>query len=496
MLVTVNPNRTLWEAIVPAECLEMPAELVAVDRLLDDPVFFAPYRRFFDPIWGRPSVPVETYLRLMFLKTRHGLSFEGVCREAADSLSWRRFCRVPLGEKMPHPTTLMKTTKRCGPETIEALNEALLAKAHAARVIKTDKVRADTTVVEANVAYPTDSGLLAKGVDQMVRLTRKLHSLGLATRTKMRDRTRSMRRRAHNIGAWLRRRSEDARDEVYAITAEMVTIAEAAAAEARDVARNARRGLGRVGVEATGKAKAAVVELERVARLVEQIAAQTRLRLAGETPPGATRVISLHDTDARPIAKGRLGKPVQFGFQAQVVDNADGVVLDYKVNQGNPPDAPQLAPAIARIKARFGKAPRAAAADRGYGEARVEDDLKALGVKTVAIPRKGRPGPTRQKTERARGFRKLVKWRTGSEGRISHLKHSYGWNRTLFDGIAGAQTWCGLGVMAQNSVKIGRLIEAKTNTEPPRPPTPSQNEHNDPASTGPPGKPPPSPSAP
>src|SRR5437870_4694027 len=208
----------------------MAAELVAVDRLLDDPVFFEPYRKFFDPVWGRPSVPVETYLRLMFLKSRHGLSFESVVREAADSLSWRRFCRVPLGGKMPHPTTLMKTTKRCGEATIEALNEALLAKAAAARVIKVERVRADTTVVEANVAYPTDSSLLAKGVAAMARLAKQLRGMGLATRTKTRDRTRSMRRRAHDIGAWLRRRSEDAKSEVYAITGEMAVMAEAAAA--------------------------------------------------------------------------------------------------------------------------------------------------------------------------------------------------------------------------------------------------------------------------
>ena len=216
MLVTINPNRTLWEALLPAECLEMSAELVAVDRLLDDPVFFEPYRRFFDPIWGRPSIPVETYLRLMFLKARHGLSFEAVVREAADSLSWRRFCRVPLGERMPHATTLMKTTKRCGESTIEALNESLLAKAVAAHVVKSDKVRIDTTVVEANVAYPTDSGLLAKGVAKMAGIVKALKGMGLATRTTARDRTRSMRRRAHAIGAWLRRRSDDAKDEVMA----------------------------------------------------------------------------------------------------------------------------------------------------------------------------------------------------------------------------------------------------------------------------------------
>lgn len=88
MLVTANPNRTLWEAPLPAECLEMAAELEAVDGVLDDPVFFEPYRRFFDPIWGRPGIPVETYLRLMYLKFRHGLSFEAVVREAADS-PWR-----------------------------------------------------------------------------------------------------------------------------------------------------------------------------------------------------------------------------------------------------------------------------------------------------------------------------------------------------------------------------------------------------------------------
>jgi len=94
--------------------------------------------------------------------------------------------------------------------------------------------------------------------------------------------------------------------------------------------------------------------IERTARIV----AQTRTRLAGITPDSATRIVSLHDPDARPIAKGRLGKPVEFGYKAQVLDNEDGIVLDYTVEQGNPPDAPQLAPAIGRITQRTGRAPR------------------------------------------------------------------------------------------------------------------------------------------
>jgi IS5 family transposase len=97
MLRTVNAQPTLWEALLPEMCVGLPAELEAIDRLLDDEVFFAPYRRHLHPIFGRPSVPIETYLRLMFLKFRYKLGFEPLCREVADSISWQRFCRIPLG---------------------------------------------------------------------------------------------------------------------------------------------------------------------------------------------------------------------------------------------------------------------------------------------------------------------------------------------------------------------------------------------------------------
>ena len=143
-------------------------------------------------------------------------------------------------------------------------------------------------------------------------------------------------------------------------------------------------------------------------------------------PDGATRWVSLHEPDARPIAKGRLGKPVEFGYKAQVTDNDDGVILDHAVEQGNPADGPQLAPAVERVIKRTGTRPRTVTADRGYGEQGIEDDLHALGVRHVAIPRKGRPGKARQAAGRRPAFRRAIKWRTGCEGRISTLKRGYG----------------------------------------------------------------------
>jgi transposase, IS5 family len=357
----------------------------------------------------------------------------------------------------------------------------------AAHVIKLDKVRADTTVVPANVAYPTDSGLLTKGVAKLTTTVGAIKSAGLARRTRFRDRTRSVRRRAHQIAAWLRRRSGEAKDEVLVLTSELATIAEAGIKDAQVVALNARRALRRAGEGASGKAAALVADLERTISVLERIVAQTRTRLAGEVPSGATRIVSLHDTEARPIAKGRLGKPTEFGFKAQVTDNTDGIVLDHNVEMGNPPDAPMLASAIGRIKKRFAKVPRAATADRGYGEAKVETELHELGVQHVAIPRKGRPGAQRQAVESSRRFRKLVKWRTGSEGRISYLKHSWGWERTMIDGIDGARTWCGWGILAHNATKIAALIDEHEQSHDPAP----SPRHRSRTSTGPPERPPP-----
>jgi transposase, IS5 family len=239
----------------------------------------------------------------------------------------------------------------------------------------------------------------------------------------------------------------------------MADIAERTARRADAVAGNARRGLqGQVGRTA-GRAKALVERLERTAQRVRRIAAQTRQRLGGQTPDGATRIVSLHDPDARPIAKGRLGRPVEFGYKAQLVDNEDGVIVDHNIEAGNPPDAEQLAPAIRRIKRRTGRAPRTVVADRGYGEQGVEDELRAEGVRYPVLPRKGRPTATRREIENRRAFRRHVRWRTGSEGRISCVKRDFGLNRTRIDGIDGARTWCGQSVFAHNLVKISGLIE-------------------------------------
>ena len=461
MLRTVGDQPTLWEAILPAGVLTMSEELEMVDRLLDDPRFFDPFRGFFHERIGRPSIPIEVYLRLMFLKYRYRLGFEPLCREVADSISWQRFCRIPLGVSVPHPTTLMKITTRCGSSAVDGLNEALLARALTAKVLKTNRVRADTTVISADVAYPTDSGLLARGVAKMAKAIGRLKAGGLAPRVKTQDRTQLVRRHARSIGANLRRRTNEAKDEVMAINARLARIGTDAVKEARRVVVNARRTLRRLGEAAPPRLEAVAKDLEVTAERMARIADQTRQRLAGNVPDGATRLVSLHDPDARPIRKGRLGKPVEFGYKAQVVDNEDGIVLDHTVLIGNPPDAPMLVPAIERVSQRAHAVPDAVTADRGYGETAVAQALGDLGVRQVVLPSKGKPSAARRAVERKEAFQELVRWRTGSEGRISCLKRDFGWNRSRMDGIEGTKTWCGHGVFNHNLVKIATLVSSQ-----------------------------------
>lgn len=195
------------------------------------------------------------------------------------------------------------------------------------------------------------------------------------------------------------------------ITGELAELAERAAKDAERLLGNARRALRRARAKAAeltaaggkdaaagrrrGRLHRAVDDLTELLTATRRVAAQTRQRLAGVVPDGATRRVSLHDPDARPIATGRLGRPVEFGYKGQLVDNDDGVILDHRVEHGNPPDGPQLVPAITRVTRRAGRPPETVTADRGYGDKQVEEDLHDAGIRHVVTPRTARTDPGR-----------------------------------------------------------------------------------------------------
>jgi transposase, IS5 family len=182
VLRVAAPPPPAWDGLLPAQARRLPDELARIDTYLDDERFISPWRALFAARLGRPSLPVQTLLRLLYLKHRYQLGYQSLCREVADSISWRRFCHIGLDQPVPHPTTLVKLVGRAGPDTITALNHALLAKLAADKLLRARKLRIDTTVVEADVDHPTDADLLGHAVRTLGGLVRRTKQRGAATR--------------------------------------------------------------------------------------------------------------------------------------------------------------------------------------------------------------------------------------------------------------------------------------------------------------------------
>jgi transposase, IS5 family len=447
VLRETDPQTTIWELLLPEEARRLPAELAAVDAYLDDERFIAPWRGLFSARLGRPSVPVDTLLRLLYLKHRYGLGYETLCREVSDSISWRRFCRIGLDRPVPHPTTLVKLVRRAGPEVIQELNAALVAKLAAGKLLRARKLRVDTKVVEADIDYPTDADLLEGAVRKLGGLVRRIKGRGAASRTRFRDRGRAAGRRMKQLARTLRRRTGVAMAEVDRLTGEVARIARRTLKQVQVVARNARWARRRR--PGDGRLARLVGELEETITATQRLLAQTDQRLDGNRVI-ADRLVSLSDPDARPIRKGKPGRPTEFGYSLLVAEDERGFIADHQLQKGNPPDAPRLVPAVTRVMAVTGRAPGTVVGDRGFGTVANDQAMEAVGVKRVGLQRTGNPGKARLAVERTRAFRRLRNWRVGIEARISHLKRSFGLRRTRLRRLGGARTWVGLGIFAYN----------------------------------------------
>jgi len=445
----------LWDDSLPVEVKELPEDLAALDGLLSDHELLWPLVERWQQEFretgrlvlteGRPTIPLETYVRLMVLKQRYRWGYRTLVAEVSDSIHLRRFCLISLTERVPDESTVRKLTRRIGAETVAEMTRALIVKATREKRFRPRAVRIDSTVIEADVKYPTDAGLASAGVGTLAREGLKLAKLIGEKKRRVRDRSRSMGRKLRAISRTIRRRSGEAAAEVLKLTKETGELLERSVKEARRLAALARRRAHGRGAKAKLKAAVAVQEW---ADRCEKVARQIRQRVAGE--PIKDRIVSLHDPDARPIRKGKLGKPTEFGYVSQLAEvtentkpGARGVILPASTDLGSRAENALLPGTVAELT-RVGIAPREVALDGGFMPTPTNTALEDLHPKTVYIA--GRQEPTSKRTQR-----RLRRYRTGEEGRISHLKRRYGLDRSRLKGDEGRQIWTEWAILAYNT---------------------------------------------
>ena len=438
------------DALLPPGAGELPAELAKLDEWLDDERFFSPFRDRYHRYLGRPSVPAETYLRLVALKHQYGLSDREVCAQVCDRISWRWFCRIPWAEPAPHPSSLTKIRQRLdaeGGDHMAELNAHLVRKAQERKLLKGRKVRVDTTVVEANIHYPTDSSLIADTVRRVTRLVNRLQAV--MGGSPIRDRARSIKKRVLSIAKVTKRRTGESVKDVRRITGEMADIAGKTLRAARKVVERAVQEGKAVGQRLAG-------QLESALSVGKQVLEQARRVNEGQTSL-PERVVSIFDPQARPIRRGKNHPRTEFGYKVRVTETKERLVSGYDVMVGNPPDSELLIPGVTEHAERTGRMPDGVATDRGFWSPGNERYLLDKGVKRVSLPRRGKRSASRTAHERQPWFRRLQRWRAGQEGTISVLKRRYGLDRTLYRGLAGCQRWVGEAIWGYNLTRIARL---------------------------------------
>ena len=453
MLKLRDEQLSLWDAILPEPLRTLPAELAVIDNLLDDERFMQPYidKHPTKSNKGRPTYPIEKYLRLMVLKRKYNLGYESLIKEVGDSFTWRRFCRIAIDEPMPDPSTLIYARKRYGEDVVEQMNEALMQKLKEMQVLKHRKLRTDTTVVESDIHHPTDATLMQDGVKVITRLMQVVRRTASHAAQGFEDRTAEIKEKILSIAKVLRRRTRESWEEVDKITQAVIETTEGVISQATKTIEKIQD----EGRQVMRQVKQRLTDaVERTAKLVNQ----AKLVVSG-TRIIADRIVSFFDPEARPIKKGKLAKGTEFGYKARIDETESGFVTGYAVYEGNPSDDDLLVPTVEAHKKRFGKAPKAVATDRGFSGKKNENAITELGVERCSLPRKGKKGQARTEHENQHWFKDLQRYRAAGEAKISLLKRKYGLGRSRYRGLAGSKTWVGLGILTHNLQRAAKMLK-------------------------------------
>jgi transposase, IS5 family len=437
------------------------------DRLLDDPalvdiVYRAMLLRCPKSLTrGRFSTPAEVVLRLLVLKHLRNWSYAVLAREVRANLVYRQFTRIGL-QTVPHPKTIGKLGLLLGPEVVQQLHRGLVARAQAEKVVRGRKMRVDTTVVEKNIHYPTDSSLLGDGVRTLTRTMKRISEVAGNMGEKLRNRQRSVAHRLIEIGRASRGRGPQAREKLQQRYRKLLGTTGQVVAQARRFSQQIADGVkSSTDVLQQAALDGLKAELDLMIPRVRQVVRQTRARIVDGITDSAGKIVSLFEHTTEIIRKGKAGKPTEFGKMVKIQEAENQIITSYEVYSKRPADSNLLIPAIEQHREQLGVVPSLVAADAGFFSAANETAAQKVGVAQVAVPFLGTQSPQRLKRQREGWFRRAQKWRTGCEGRISVLKRRHGLNRCRYKGDAGMHRWVGLGVFADTLINIGRVLIAR-----------------------------------
>jgi len=409
---------------------------------------------------GRDGITAAQVLRSFIVLRIKDWDLRELRERVADGYSLRAFTHFYSGP-VPNHRTFNRNFNRLQPATIRFINDAVVDAAVEMGLADVTKIRTDTTAVETNIHFPTDSGLLWDVVRVHTRLVKQLRDeLGTKLRCDFSNRTRRARRRMQEISRMTgRQRSRQQvrkyRDLLH-VTAAVMQNAAAHVAKAKPL-------IDRLDPMQAAIVNAVVMQIEEFRRLGLRVVDQTRRRIVGgEQVPVDEKVFSIFEPHTDLIVRGKARKPVEFGHKVRIVESGNGLITDYEILKGNPADQVHIKPTLAHHQNRFGAAPRLVATDRGFDSKDNIEACRQAGVVIESIPQRGgQKTPAREAHEKSRAFKQAQRFRAGVEGRISVLFRGRGMKRCLVHGLDRFEVFVGVAVLANNLLVLAALLEKK-----------------------------------
>jgi len=457
-------ERSLFELLLPDGHKLWPDWLRKIDTLLEDEAVIEVVAQGLEARWphsrrrGRPGTPAEVVIRMLMLKHLFDWSYDDLEHEVRANLVYRAFTRIDAGD-VPDAKTILKIARALGPAVIEQLHRQVVEVAKRTGVTHGRRFRIDTTVVETNVHYPTDSTLLQDGVRVLTRTMQRASTALGDQLGRIRNRLRSVTRRVLIIG--YQARSPKTRPALVKSYQKLMATTRAVLRDTATMVRRLgqRRRTARPQVQPI--LQRAQHQLQAMRPLVQRVVDQTRARVLGGDTHVPDKVLSVFEPHTETIRKGKIAKPNEFGKLVTIQESEHQIITGYDVHAKRPADVTLWTVALDRHQAIFGRAPDLAAGDRGFSSATNEQAATDRGVRRVILPRRGPKSPARRAFERQRWFRRGQRWRVGCEGRISVLKRRHGLDRCRYHGEDGMHRWVGLGIIANNLVSTATFSMAR-----------------------------------
>jgi IS5 family transposase len=402
---------------------------------------------------GRLQTPAEVVLRLLVLKHIRNWSYQTLEREVRANLVYRSFARIG-SEKVPDAKTLGRLGQVLGSDVVAQLHQRVVELAVEKKIVPGRRMRVDTTVVETNIHYPTDSSLLGDGARVLTRVMKRVEEAAGGLARKIRNRMRTVRQKVRAIALASRQKGaagEQKRRRLYrgllSVTRKIVHPAQGVLQEMKQFGRQKRQ-------RVSGLRNQLATMTERV----QQVVQQTKARVLGGNTKYSNKIVSVFEPQTEIIRKGKASKPTEFGKLVKIQEAENQIITHYEVYDQRPSDASLLVDAVEKHREQTGRVPHTVAADSGFYTQANEKQLEASGVKRISIPNRKTRSPERRAHQKQRWFKKGQRWRTGCEGRISVLKRRHGLQRCLYRGPEGMKRWVGLGIIADNLINIGHHL--------------------------------------